>query len=80
MINRCFQVESPRTDAMHAARVPRPGAAFQLTLYDTDAASWARGRGWALALGVLLAGMDDPAEGRHRAMGDTALRNLIDGP
>ena len=51
-----------------------------MTLYDTDAASWARGRGWVLALGVLLAGMDDPAEERYRAIGDTALRNLLDGP
>jgi aminoglycoside phosphotransferase (APT) family kinase protein len=51
-----------------------------MTFYDTDAASWARGRGWALALGVLLAGLDDPIDGRYRAIGDATLRNLLEGP
>lgn len=54
--------------------------ACAMDAYGTDAASWARGRGWALALGVILAGMDDPAEARHRAIGDTTLRNLLAGP
>ena len=51
-----------------------------MSLYGADVDSWARARGWALALAVLLAGMQDPADARYRAIGETTLQNLIAGP
>jgi len=51
-----------------------------LSLYDADQATWARARGWVVAIALLLAGMHDPAEARHRAMGEKALRNVLAGP
>jgi aminoglycoside phosphotransferase (APT) family kinase protein len=51
-----------------------------LTNYAADPATWARARGWAISFGVLLAGMQEPADIRYRAMGDGILRNLLAGP
>jgi aminoglycoside phosphotransferase (APT) family kinase protein len=51
-----------------------------LSLYEADDATWARARGWVVAVALLLAGMDDPAEIRHRLMGERALHNVLAGP
>jgi aminoglycoside phosphotransferase (APT) family kinase protein len=51
-----------------------------LSLYDADAATWARARGWVITVGLLLAGMHDPGEARHRIMGERALHNVLAGP
>ena len=48
--------------------------------YEADAATWARARGWVITVGLLLAGMQDPSEVRHRVMGEKALHNLLAGP
>lgn len=49
-----------------------------MAAYGASAATWARARGWAVAMGVMLADIaDDP---RMLAMGQRTIRNLLAGP